>query len=119
MSSPIGHILGIGHIVVGAGAIVAPFTAAQAFRIVQAPSTVFISRAFGSRDLVTGLGIQLYDRTSPENQAAVLACGVFHALDVVNALVSYVQGYLPFEALMTAGGIDTLLVGLCWMELRS
>jgi hypothetical protein len=119
MSSPIGHVLGIGHIVVGAGAIIAPFTAAQAFRIVPATSTAFITRAFGSRDLVTGLGIQLYDRTTPENRAAVLACGVFHAIDVVNALVSYAQGYLPFEALIVAGGIDTMLVGLCWWELNS
>lgn len=119
MSSPIGHVLGIGHIVVGAGAIIAPFTAAQAFRIVPATSTVFITRAFGSRDFVAGLGIQLYDRNSPENQAAILACSVFHAIDVVNAIVSYAQGCLPFEALVVVGGIDSLLVGLCWFELRS
>ena len=119
MSSPVGHILGIGHIVVGAGAIVAPFTMAQAFRLVQAPSNVFISRAFGSRDLILGCGIQLYERHTPENRVAVLGCGVIHAIDVVNALVSYAQGYLPFEALITAGGIDATLVGLCWWELNS
>lgn len=119
MSSPLGHILGIGHIVVGAGAIIAPFTMAEAFRIVPATSTAFITRAFGTRDLILGCGIQLYDRKSPENRLAVLACGVIHAIDVVNAVVSYAQGYLPFEALVTAGGIDSLLVGLSWLELRS
>jgi hypothetical protein len=66
---------------VGALAIIAPFTAAAAFRIVQAPSTAFITRAFGSRDLITGLGIQLYDRTTPENRAALLACGAFHSIE--------------------------------------
>ena len=119
MSSPIGHVLGIGHIVVGAGAIIAPFTAAQAFRIVPATSTAFITRAFGTRDLILGCGIQLYERHTAENRAAVLACGAIHAIDVVNALVSYAQGYLPFEALVTAGGIDTLLVVLSWWELSS
>ena len=119
MSSPIGHVLGLGHIIVGAGAIIAPFTAAAAFRIVQTPSTAFITKAFGSRDLVTGLGIQLYERGQVEHRAAVLACGTFHAIDVVNAIVSYMQGYISFETLVIAGGIDTLLVGLCWIEMRS
>lgn len=119
MSSPIGHVLGIGHIVVGAGSILAPFTAAQAFRIVPAISTAFITRAFGSRDLILGCGIQFYDRCTPENRFAVLACGVIHTLDVLNAFASYAQGYLPFEALVTAGGIDAILVGLSWLELRS
>ena len=119
MSSPLGHVLGIGHMVVGAASIIAPFSMAQAFRIVQADSTVFISRAFGSRDLILGCGIQLYDRHTPENRIAVLACGVIHAIDVVNALVSYAQGYLPLEALLVAGGVDTVLVGLCWWELKS
>lgn len=88
MSSPLGHVLGLGHIFVGAGAIVAPFTVAAAFRIVQTPSTAFITRAFGSRDLITGLGIQLYDRATRENRAAVLACGVFHSIDVLSAIAS-------------------------------
>lgn len=81
MSSPLGHVLGLGHVAVGAAAIIAPFTAAAAFRIVQVPSTAFITRAFGSRDLITGLGIQLYDRTTPENRAALLACGAFHSIE--------------------------------------
>lgn len=119
MSSPIGHVLGIGHIIVGAGSILAPFTMAKAFRIVPAVSTAFITRAFGARDLILGLGIQLYDRHTPENRFAVLACGVIHIVDVFNALISYAQGYLPFKALVTAGGIDAILVGLSWLELQS
>lgn len=119
MPTPIGHVLGLGHIIVGGGAVIAPFTAAALFRIIQTPSTAFITKAFGSRDLVTGLGIQLYERGQPEHRAVVLACGAFHAIDVVNAIVSYAQGYLTFETLMIAGGIDSLLVGLCWLELNS
>ena len=119
MSSPIGHILGIGHIIVGAGAIIAPFTIAQAFRIVPAASTTLVTRAFGTRDLIMGCGIQLYDRGTPENRVAVLACAVIHAIDVFNALLSYGQGYLPFEALVTVGGVDALLCGLSWLELQS
>lgn len=119
MSSPVGHVLGLGHIIVGAGAIITPFTAAAVFRIVQTPSTVFITKAFGSRDLVTGLGIQLYERGQVERRAAVLACATFHAIDVVNAIISYVQGYISSETLVIAAGIDTLLVGLCWLEMES
>lgn len=119
MSSPVGHVLGFGHIIVGAGAILAPFTAAKAFQLIQAPSTVFVTRAFGSRDLVLGLGIQLYDRGTPENKIATLACGVIHTIDVLNALVSYAQSYLPIEALVVAGSIDATLVALCWWELNS
>ena len=88
MSSPLGHVLGLGHIIVGTGAIIAPFTAAAAFRIVQAPSTVFITRAFGSRDLITGLGIQLFDRATEESRVAVGACAAFHAIDVISAIFS-------------------------------
>ena len=102
-----------------AGAIIAPFTVAKAFQIVQAPSTVFISRAFGARDLALGYGIQLYDRHTPENRLAVLACGCIHAIDVCSALISYAQGYLPFEALVVAGSVDTLLTVLSWWELNS
>lgn len=112
-------MLGLGHIFVGAGAIIAPFTAAAAFRMQQTPSTAFITKAFGSRDLVTGLGIQLYNRTTPEYRTAVLACGTFHAIDVFNAIVSYFQGYISFETLLLAGGVDSMLVGLCWLELSS
>ena len=119
MSSLLGHSLGIGHLIVGAGAIIAPFTTAKAFRIVQAPSTVLFTRAFGARDLALGLGIQLYDRQTPENRVAVLACGVIHAVDVFNALISYAQGYLTFESLVTVGGIDALLAGMSWLELQS
>lgn len=85
---------------------------AQAFRLVQAPENVLITRAFGARDLILGAGIQLYARSTPENRFAVLACAVIHSIDVFNGLISYAQGYLPFEALVTAGGIDALLVGL-------
>lgn len=112
MSSIIGHVLGIGHIAVGAGAIIAPFTAAQAFRLIQTPETVFVTRAFGSRDFIIGCGIQLYEQRTPENQLALLACAAIHTIDVFNALVSYAQGYLPFEALLTVGSIDAILVGL-------
>lgn len=119
MSSTIGHVLGLGHLVVGAASIIAPFSMSRAFRLVQADSTVFISRAFGSRDFILGCGIQLYHRNTPENRIAVLACGAIHAIDIINAFVSYAQGYLPFEALVVAGGVDTLLVGLCWWDLRS
>ena len=119
MASPVGQILGLGHIVVGAGSIVAPFTMARAFRITQGSATAFITRAFGSRDLIMGCGIMLYTRESPENRTATLACGVIHAIDVVNAIVSYAQGYLRFEALLVAGGIDSMLVGLCWWDLSS
>ena len=92
---------------------------AQAFRIVPAASTAFITRAFGTRDLILGCGIQFHDRESPRNRFAVLACGLIHTIDVVNAIVSYAQGYLPFEALMTVVGIDATLVGLSWWELQN
>ena len=119
MSSPLGNILGIGHIVVGAGAIIAPFTAARAFQIVQTPSTVFVTRAFGSRDFALGAGIQLYGRGTPENRLAVLACGCIHGFDILQAIVSFAQGYLPFEALIVAGTVDTLLTAMCWLELST
>ena len=60
-----------------------------------------------------------YNYTIERRRRAVLAYGVFHAIDLVNAVVSYAQGYFPFEALIVAGSIDTVLVGLCWWELNS
>ena len=119
MPTPLGHILGLGHLAVGALAIVAPFTAARMFRIVPAASTAFVTRAFGTRDLILGLGIQLYERPSPEHQLAVSACGLIHAIDVVNAVVTYAQGNLPFEALVAAGSVDAVLVALSWWELSA
>ena len=116
MASLVGHILGFSHIIVGAGAIIAPFHTARLFQIVPAASTTFISRAFGSRDLVFGIGIQLYEPKSPERRTALLACGVAHALDVINGVVTYAQGYLPFETMLMAAVIDVTLVGVCWWE---
>ena len=118
MSSALGHLLGIGHILVGAAAIIAPFSTAQAIGVVQAPSTVFFSRAFGSRDLLLGCGIQFYKRNSPEYRFATLAVGAIHAIDILSGIVSYSEGYLPFDAAVMAGSVDAILVGLCWWELR-
>ena len=42
-----------------------------------------------------------------------------HSLTSLLSVLGYVQGYLPFEALVVASGIDSVLVVLCWIELKS
>ena len=110
--------LGIGHILAGISSIIAPSSLSGAFRFKPAASTDYMIRANGIRDAALGLGIQLYERGSPENRMAVLASAVVHAADIVNVVLGYVKGEVPYEGFVTGLVLDGVLTGLSWWALQ-
>jgi len=63
---------------------------------------------------VIGSAIQYYQRGSPENKLATLACVAVHGLEVANGLVSYAQGYVTSETLLGVVVADGVACALSW-----
>jgi hypothetical protein len=119
MSAALNSFLGLGHIALGAALLVAPFATTKMLNIDQTAQTAFITRACGNRDIILGAAIQFTQRQSAENKLAVLACAGIHAIDVVNGVASYVQGYLTPDALVGILVADGLSAALSWWEYSS
>ncbi len=91
MSLQLAHILGITHGLVGLGSLFAPLKSANIFGIEPVPSTGFVLRLFGCRDLVLGAGVlATLQSSTPERRLVLLAANIINGIDIVSGLVSYV-----------------------------
>ena len=113
MSPTPSYLLGTTFALVGIGSLIAPLTTARLFGMAAVPSTVFISRMLGCRDLVLGGGI-LMTATAPKQQlrAVLFAANIINAIDIVSALVSYAEGNLAVEAWAVLSGAAAMVLGL-------
>ncbi|KAK1926850.1 hypothetical protein DB88DRAFT_483238 [Papiliotrema laurentii] len=103
--------LGLSHTLVGVGSLLAPLATASLFALPAHRPTAFITRLFGSRDLLLGLAVVTSEERSEKRRWALGVANVVNAIDVISALVGYAQGDVTDQgALLGAGGAALLLL---------
>jgi hypothetical protein len=120
MSTVPGKVLAASHAVLGVSLLVAPMFSARLFDIEPVPSTAFVSRLVGSRDLALGVALWLaMNGSQDQRRLLLLAVNITNGIDIVSGLVTYLQGNLSENALVLGdvGAVGLLLLGM-W-QLRS
>lgn len=104
------RLLGGARLAVGLAGWLAPRTTARGFGLAHAERGLYVTRLFGSRDLVLGAG--LLSATGSREQTAVEAGIVIDTLDVVSGLDELRRGRIGPWALVSAVGGAVLFAGL-------
>lgn len=122
--------LSVLHITVGASALIAPSFTAAFFGLVPAPSSLFVTRLFGSRDLALGLAVWATrssgnrNRTAPASRTtqsydgrrggALWIANLVNAIDIVSCVWSYYEGSINTAGVLwgAPGAAFLLLLGL-------
>ncbi|KAK4952815.1 hypothetical protein LTR10_009623 [Elasticomyces elasticus] len=106
------YLLSLSHSLVGIGLFSAPLTMAQLFGMTAVPSTVFVSRMLGSRDLVFGIGIFMAITTHQQHLTATLfLTNITNGIDILSVLISYAEGNLTVKAFALLAGAAALVLG--------
>ncbi|KAK4896116.1 hypothetical protein LTR27_005973 [Elasticomyces elasticus] len=106
------YLLGLSHSLVGVGLLIAPLTMAQLFGMIAVPSTVFVSRMLGSRDVVLGVAIFMAITTHKQHlHATLFLTNVINAIDIVSAVISYAEGNLAIQAFSLLASAAALVLG--------
>lgn len=104
--------LGLSHTLVGLGSLIVPLATASLFSLQAHRPTAFITRLFGSRDLVLGLAIINSEERSQRRSSALFAANVINAIDCVSGIIGYMQGDITDQAFILGSGGAALLVVL-------
>lgn len=113
--------LSVLHLTVGASAILAPAFTAAFFGLAPAPSALFITRLFGSRDLALGLALWATTRAAnrkAERRGALWVANLVNGLDVVSSVWSYFEGNINTAGLLWGAPGAAALLGLGLLGLR-
>jgi hypothetical protein len=119
--------LSVLHITVGASALIAPSFTAAFFGLVPAPSSLFVTRLFGSRDLALGLavwatnGSGTRDRrttTKTERRGALWIANLVNAIDIVSCVWSYYEGSINTAGVLWGAPGAAFLLLLGWVGIR-
>ncbi len=110
--------LSISHTLVGLSAVIAPFLTQATFRLNPAPSSAFIGRLFGSRDILMGAAVW-FARPGDELRRTLFIVNAINTIDVVSSLVCLWEGNLSVEGAALGGGGAAVLLTLGLVGLRS
>lgn len=120
--------LSILHITVGASALIAPSFTAALFGLVPAPSSLFVTRLFGSRDLALGLAVwatsgtrdrtAAASRTKTERRGALWIANLVNAIDIVSCVWSYYEGSINTAGVLWGAPGAAFLLLLGWVGMR-
>jgi hypothetical protein len=120
MSTVPGKVLAASHAVLGVSLLVAPMFSARLFDIEQVPSTTFVSRLVGSRDLALGGALWLaMNGSKDQRRLLLLTVNITNGVDIVSGLVTYLQGNLSEKALVLGEMGAIGLVGLGMWQSQS
>ncbi|GAA6064271.1 hypothetical protein JCM10212_001655 [Sporobolomyces blumeae] len=107
-----GTLLGLSHLAVGASALVSPRFTSSAFLLAYDPSASFVTRLFGSRDLVLGYAIATSAVRSTKRELLVGMANVVNAIDTVSAIVEWFKSDCTDQGALLGGLGAALLLGL-------
>ncbi|GAA5982152.1 hypothetical protein JCM10908_004760 [Rhodotorula pacifica] len=115
--------LSVLHITVGASALLAPSFTAAFFGLVPAPSSLLVTRLFGSRDLALGLAIWATRPANRKNErrGALWIANLVNALDIVSSVWSYFEGSINTAGVLwgAPGAAALLVLGLLGLRADS
>ena len=118
MPEGFGKTLAIGHALVGIAALLSPMRTADTFGVRPARSTVFITRLFGSRDLVLAWAITSTLAGSAEHKLALLAANAINLIDAISGVVTYLHKDLSDKGLIlgTGGALGLFALGFASLK---
>lgn len=116
-----GTALGLSHLAVGASSLISPAFTNSIFLLSYHPSASFITRLFGSRDLILGYSIFSSPPTSLQESRrrwAIQLANLINGLDVLSALVEWIKSDCTDQGALLGGLGAAGLVGLGWLSLN-
>jgi hypothetical protein len=116
MSSVPGTILGVSRLCVGALSLAAPGTSARVFGVDRTRSNDWITRLFGSRELI--LAGALLAAKEPDVRTIALVGAAIDGLDVLSSAVELGRGRLSTWSSVIGGGGAVLFVALGLLAAR-
>jgi hypothetical protein len=94
-------ILGASRLLVGAVSLIAPYTAGRIFGIAREPAAAWVTRLFGSRELVLAAAL-LAAPADQVSSVAALGAGI-DALDAVSSVAERSRGTISDYTLVSGG----------------
>ncbi|GAA5846034.1 hypothetical protein JCM5353_004335 [Sporobolomyces roseus] len=120
-----GTALGLSHLAVGASSLLSPSFTSSLFLLSYHPTSSFITRLFGSRDLILGYSIFSSPPTTSQTLSgdsrrkwAIQLANLINGLDVLSAVVEYIKSDCTDQGALIGGLGAAVLVGLGWMSLN-
>ncbi len=108
--------LGVMRLLIGVVSLVTPTASARAFGVTRAPAAAWITRLFGSRELVLAAAL-LAAPAEQTSRVAALGAGI-DALDVASSAVEFAGGRISGYTFVSGGGGAAVfaLLGLAAMR---
>ncbi|GAA5969954.1 hypothetical protein JCM3765_002321 [Sporobolomyces pararoseus] len=116
--------LGLSHFAVGASSLISPRFTSSLFLLAYDPTASFITRLFGSRDLILGYSIVASTSSSTTSglerkRWAIGLANVINGIDVVSALVEWFKSDCTDQGALLGGVGAAALLGLGWWSLKN
>jgi hypothetical protein len=109
-------ILGVSRLSVGAVSLLAPIAAARVFGVAHDPSAAWITRLFGSRELVLAAAL-LAERDGPVQPVAAVGAAI-DTLDAASSMIEFARGRISAYTFISGGGgaVVFALLGLATLR---